>query len=265
MVVLFVKLLLVPLLIAAVTWANGKLGPRIAGTIAALPIVAGPVALAIALEQGGAFAARAAFATLASELSLAVFCVTYMRVCRSQSWPVSLALSYLGFLASSLLLASVDLSATLALGLALLAPMAIAWLGPRPGSMPQPRSVPRMEIGLRMLAGASLVMALTAAARTLGTTWSGLLTIFPIATSVLAASSQRSGGPDQTLHLLRGLGAGLYSLTAFFVTLAFGLERWSIAASFMAAIGASAATQLALLGLLALRAQATPEPARELD
>lgn len=95
-----------------------------------------------------------------------------------------------------------------------------------------------------MLAGAALVLGLTAAARTLGTTWSGLLTILPIATSVLAASSQRSGGPDQTLHLLRGLASGLYSLTAFFATLAFGLERWSIAGSFLAAIGASGATQL---------------------
>lgn len=265
MAILLVKVLLVPLLIAAVTWSSSKLGPRIAGTLAALPIVAGPVALAIALEQGGSFAARAALATLASEFSLAVFCVTYMRVCRRLSWGPSLLLGYLGFLASSLLLATVELDAALALGLALITPAAIAWLAPQPSGPPQPRSVPRLEIGLRMLAGASLVLALTAAARTLGTTWSGLLTIFPIATSVLAASSQRSGGPDQTLHLLRGLGAGLYSLTAFFATLAFGVQRWSITAAFLAASVAAILTHLALFGVLAAVAQPAPKAVRALD
>lgn len=255
MAILFVKVLLVPLLIAAVTWANGKVGPRIAGTIAALPIVAGPVALAIALEQGGAFAERAAVATLASEISLAVFCVVYMRVCRSRSWGVSLLCGYLGFLASSLLLAQLELDAMIALGLAIVTPVAIAWLGPRPQKPPEPRSVSRTEIVLRMLAGGTLVAALTAAARTLGSTWSGLLTIFPVATSVLAASSQRSGGPEQTLHLLRGLGAGLYSLTAFFAALVFGLEHWSIGATFLAGVAAALVTQALVFGVLARGAQ----------
>ncbi|HTV17250.1 MAG TPA: hypothetical protein VMG12_01225 [Polyangiaceae bacterium] len=251
MAILFVKVLLVPLLIAAVTWANGKVGPRIAGTIAALPMVAGPVSLAIALEQGGAFAAHAALATLASEISLAAFCVIYMRVCRTLPWGPSLLVSYLGFMASSLLLAQVELDGVTALGLALLTPLAIVWLAPQPQRPPEPRSVPHVEVGLRMLAGALMVLALTAAARTLGSTWSGLLTIFPIATSVLAASSQRSGGPDQTLHLLRGLAAGLYSLTAFFAALAFGLARWSIPAAYLVALGAAAAAQVALLAVLA--------------
>ena len=138
----------------------------------------------------------------------------------------------------------------------------LSWLAPQPSGPPQPRSVPRLEIGLRMLAGASLVLALTTAARELGTTWSGLLTIFPIATSVLAASSQRSGGPDQTLHLLRGLGSGLYSLTAFFATLAFGPERWSVAGAFLAASAAALVAQLTLFVLLASVAHATAKPAR---
>jgi len=260
---LFIKVLLVPLLIAAVTWANGKVGPRIAGTIAALPIVAGPAALAVALEQGGAFAAEAAIATLASEFSLAVFCVMYMHLCRTQSWGVSLLASYLGFLANSLLLAQLELDAGVALALAVVTPATIAWLAPEPTEPPTPRSVGGAEVGLRMLAGAVLVTAITGAASALGTTWSGLLTIFPIATSVLAVSSQRSGGPAQTQHLLRGLGAGLYGLTAFFAMLAFALERWSLAASFTAAVGAAASTQAVVFGALAYRAQLTPAPARD--
>jgi len=64
-----IKLVLVPLLIAAITAAGERLGPRIAGALTGLPVVAGPIALFIALEQGPAFAARAAVATLAGEVA----------------------------------------------------------------------------------------------------------------------------------------------------------------------------------------------------
>ena len=183
-----------------------------------------------------------------------------MHLCRTQSWGVSLLLSYLGFWANSVLLAQLELDAGSALALALITPATIAWLAPEPLEAPSRRSVPRAEIALRMLAGALLVIAITAAAGTLGTTWSGLLTIFPIATSVLAVSSQRSGGPSQTQHLLRGLGVGLYGLTAFFATLAFALDRWSISATFIAATVVAASTQVAVFGALAYRSQLAPAP-----
>src|SRR5690606_3315319 len=121
----------------------------------------------------------------------------------------------------------------------------------------------RAELGLRMLAGALLVLAITAAAGALGTTWSGLLTIFPIATSVLAVSSQRSGGAAQTQHLLRGLGTGLYGLTAFFAVLALALERWGVGGAFFAALVAAGSTQAAVFGALAYRAQVAPAAARD--
>lgn len=265
MLTLWIKLLLVPLLLAAVTWANGKLGPRIAGTIAALPIVAGPAALAIALEQGPAFGARAAIGTLAGELSLGVFCVVYTRLCRSCSWWLSLLSGWLGFGVSALLFATFEPGFAASLGLALLTPLVITRLAPRPRLPSRPRRVPATELGLRMLAGAAMLMAITSAAHLLGTTWSGLLTIFPIVTSVLAASSQRSAGADQTLHLLRGLGLGLFSLTAFFAALALGLERWGMFRAFAAAIAAALVGQLLVLGALARwTAPAARESAPEL-
>jgi hypothetical protein len=250
--VLLIKIVLVPLLLAAVTWANGKLGPRVAGTLAALPIVAGPAALAIALEQGASFAARAAAATLSGEFSLGVFCVVYSRSCIALGWPVSLLGGWLGYGASSLILSGLNLELRVSLVLALVTPPMIALLTPHPEDASRPRPVPASELGLRMVAGAGLVSAVTGAARVLGTTWSGLLTIFPIATSVLAASTQRSGGPAQTVHLLRGLGLGLYSLTAFFATLAVSLDPFGIPWAFTSAVAAALLTQLLVLGAMAL-------------
>lgn len=249
--VLLIKLLLVPMLLAAVTWANGKLGPRVAGTIAALPIVAGPAALAIALEQGTAFAAEAAAATLSGEFSLGVFCVIYSRSCIALSWPVSLLGGWLGFGASALILSGLNLEFRVSLVLALVTPPMIALLTPHPEHVSRPRKVPASELGLRMAAGAGLVTAITGAARALGTTWSGLLTIFPIATSVLAASTQRSGGSAQTIHLLRGLGLGLYSLTAFFAILALTLGPLGITWAFTSAVVAALLAQVLVLGAMA--------------
>jgi hypothetical protein len=47
-VVLAAKLVLVPLLIGAITVAGARLGPRIAGVLTGLPVVAGPIVLFLA-------------------------------------------------------------------------------------------------------------------------------------------------------------------------------------------------------------------------
>ncbi|MBE0594507.1 MAG: hypothetical protein IH616_19125, partial [Gemmatimonadales bacterium] len=49
---LVLKLTLVPLLIAGVTMIGRRWGARIAGMFAAMPVVAGPIAMFLTLEQG---------------------------------------------------------------------------------------------------------------------------------------------------------------------------------------------------------------------
>ena len=49
---LLFKLVLVPGLIALVTMAGRRFGPRVGGWLNALPLVAGPVLFFLALEQG---------------------------------------------------------------------------------------------------------------------------------------------------------------------------------------------------------------------
>ena len=52
---LLLKLLLVPGLVAAVTLAVRRWGPAVGGWLAGLPVVAGPVLVFYAIEQGDAF------------------------------------------------------------------------------------------------------------------------------------------------------------------------------------------------------------------
>lgn len=222
-------------------------GPRVAGVLTALPVVAGPIALFVALEQGAAFEARSAVATLAALLSVGAFCVLYARTCLRARWPASLLAGLAGFGATTFALERVEPSLPLALALALAAPFAVRWLTPLP---PLPRRlapISRAQLFARMGAGAALMLAVTALADGLGPTWSGLLTVFPVATTILTVSSQRSQGPEFAVYLLRGLGAGLHGLAAFFTILALALERLGVAAAFALALSALVGFQLWLL------------------
>jgi hypothetical protein len=57
MSILALKLLLAPMLVVASSLAGRRWGPRLAGILVVLPIVAGPILLILYLEHGGRFAA----------------------------------------------------------------------------------------------------------------------------------------------------------------------------------------------------------------
>jgi hypothetical protein len=255
------KLVLVPLLIAAITLAGARFGPRVAGVLTGLPVVAGPIVLFLAIEQGPAFAARSAKATLAGEGSLAVFCVFYGWTALRGAWWTSVAVGWAGFVASTLLLDRVPLSLAAASLVALATPLVVTTTMPRTAA---PRGMPDVtggEIALRMAAGVVLMLALTGVARTLGPHLSGLLTVFPVATTVLAVFSHRAHGAGFAVQLLRGLALGLYSLTAFFLTLALALEALGTTLGFLVASAASFAVQA---GVLATTTRTRAAPPRSL-
>src|SRR2546422_11343874 len=85
MTLLFAKLVLTPLLIAAVTLAGRRWGPAVGGWLAGLPLTSGPVSVFLALEQGPGFAARAAVGTLAGLGGGGCFCLVDARLARQPS------------------------------------------------------------------------------------------------------------------------------------------------------------------------------------
>lgn len=236
-----------PCLIAAITLAGARFGPRVAGALTGLPVVAGPIVLFLAIEQGAPFAARSAAATLAGEASLAAFCILYGRTALCAPWWVSVAVGWTGFVASTVALDRLALPLATASVVAVTAPVVVLAAMPRPAVEPVVTDVTRGEIALRMAAGVVLMLVLTGIAHALGPRLSGLLTVFPIATTVLAVFSHRAHGAAFAVRLLRGLALGLYSLTAFFLTLAVGLERLDTAGGFLAAAAAAIAVQALVL------------------
>jgi len=221
------KLTLAPALVTAVSLAGRRWGARVAGMLAGLPVVGGPILLLVAIDQGPAFGARAAISTTVGLASTMAFCLAYSWSARWLAWGGSLAIGYGAYLALTWVLSHLTVGA---LGASLVALAAIAttvWLMPRPSGEIAAASPRWWDLPLRATFTGALVLAVTTAAHLLGPKWTGLLTPFPIATSVLAVFAHaQSGSP---VRLLRGLVLGLIGFVGFTAIVATSVERLGIA------------------------------------
>ena len=99
------------------------------------------------------------------------------------------------------------------------------------------------DLVLRMLAGAVLTLAVTTLSASMGATWSGLLSVFPLLGIVLAVSAQRAHGSDFVALLMRGMVIGHGSFAAFFAVTATMLPHYDVWFSFACAAVVSTVVQ----------------------
>jgi hypothetical protein len=214
---LLVKLTLAPLLVVASSLAARRWGAKAAGLLVALPIVAGPVLLIVAIERGTHFAARAASASLLGLAALAAFVVVFARAARAGSWAPALAAGWTAFIALALALSTANVAAGIAFVIALCAFALAARLMPddRRAAPSRGGELPVWDLPARALATAVLVVCLTGAAGGLGARVTGALTPFPVAMSVLAAFVLAQRGPRVSDELLRGFLRGAAGFAVF--------------------------------------------------
>ena len=240
---LALKLTIVPLLIAAITFAGHRWGAAVSGWLAGLPVVAGPVLFFIAIEQGPSFAATAAIGTLAGVLGAVAFAIVYAWVATRFAWPTSFAAGLVAYFSVVAVLNLISPS----LYLAVLVSMGSLLAGPRlfPRTAPKAAIVVSSyaEVACRMAAGAALVVLVTHFSENLGPHLSGLFAVFPVITSVLAVFSHRHSGYECTVLLLRGLLFGLIAFAAFCLALAMLLPAWGTGPGFLAAVSCALLVQ----------------------
>lgn len=222
---LALKLTLAPALVVAASLAGRRWGGRVSGVLIAIPLVAGPILLVITLEQGRDFGARAARGSLLGVVALAVFCVVFARVAQRRGAFGSLLTGWLAFAAVGAAGAEWDAPPVAGLVCALAALGAgYALLGEAAPSVDEPRRPPSWDLPARAGSTAALVFAITTAADALGPALSGILTPFPIATSILAVFTRAQDGPHATTAMLRGFVAALpgFALCFFAAAVALG-------------------------------------------
>lgn len=232
---LALKLTLVPLFLAVVSMSGRWWGPSIAGWLAGLPVVAGPILFILVLTHGPVFGAHAATLSLSAILASEAFNFAYAWSCRSHSWPIALAAGLVAWFMSACGLSMLPASPGWAVTAALAAVSFGQFFLPRSSSSAAGASLGRSDLIGRMVAGAVLTLLVTSLSGRLGAAWSGLLAVFPLLGIVLSVSSHRAYGPDFVISLLRGMVLGRFSFAAFCLLLAFSLPHQHPAVAFLEA------------------------------
>ena len=236
---LAIKLLLTPTLIGLVSLAGRRWGPAISGWFVGLPLTSGPIALFLALDQGTAFAARAAEGILLGLISVASFCLVYSWLSFRVGWLGNLLVSWCVFFASTFILERLSVPLVIAFAGVIAFLAIVLKLFPTYHGQSIVTPPPQWEVLLRMVTATAFVLALTAASGLLGPQLSGLLTPFPIFATILGAFTQHFQGAAAACRLLRGVVIGTFTFAVFFLIVATTIEREGIVIAFGAAVLAS--------------------------
>jgi uncharacterized membrane protein (GlpM family) len=243
-VVLALKLFLVPSLIGGITLAGRRWGPGVAGWLSAFPVLAAPILLFLALEQGISFAAAAARGTLLAVLAILVFGISYSWTAVRFPWKFSLVVAFGCYACAVVCLLLWKPSVVVAAPVVLLALVIAGFVFPvlPVGAASGFRS---NDLVWRMLAGAALVVFITQFSSRLGPFLSGLLAMFPVMLSVLAVFSHRDSGAASAIRLIQGAVLGYFAFAAFCLVLVLSLPTVGIGTSFGAALVCALVVQLA--------------------
>ena len=246
---LLLKLLLVPGLVAAVTVAVRRWGPAVGGWLAGLPVVAGPVLVFYALEQGTLFAARAANGTLTGLIATAAFVVAYARASARWSWPACVVLGWTTFAAAVLALHAVQLGSLSSFACVVAATVVGRRALPRLPRVPTPTPVrhSRSDLPVRLVATATLVVSLTGLADQLGPNLSGLLNAFPVLTTIIAVFTHAQRGRAAMVDFLNGYLQSVVGFALFCVVMAAALPWLGLARALIAALTVQFASHAFLL------------------
>lgn len=241
---LALKLALVPAFLALVTLAARRWGASVAGRLAGLPVVTGPILFVVAIEQGTTFAAGVAMSALSAMAAGAAFNLVYARMCARWSWRLCIAGSLAAWWIAGVAASRLPAAPSVALAVALSALSLALWLQP-PARVVDvaPSRFRGQELAIRMVAGAALTVLVSGAAAAIGTTWTGLFAVFPTMGTVLSVFSHRDQGAPFVIPLLRGMLWGMFASAAFCLVAGLALKPLGIAASFSLAIGAALLVQ----------------------
>lgn len=243
------KASLVGLAVYLSTLAGRRWGHKLAGWIAGLPIIAGPICAFMAYDLGSAFVQKTAIATLQVIPAIGVFCLTYALLARTGKWWLCLGSAYVTYWLSASACQQLRSPLTwfpdwlsndvFSLPFNLQIASALAWwtwavlgwgiallLLPRANHVSKALLIPKTELLARITFAVVLALTIGLTAPHLGSAWSGLLLGIPISGSVLPVFTLRLHGVASTYQVIRGFLLGIFSFVTFFAVLATGAGEY---------------------------------------
>ncbi|HXY46993.1 MAG TPA: hypothetical protein VEK13_03730 [Thermoplasmata archaeon] len=245
--VTILRLTLAPVFVGIISWASRVAGPRIGGVLMALPVNSGTALFLFSLSPGLAFATRTAGSAMLAAVSISAFAVGFAVLARRLPWGWAILGASLAFLGADALLAFVSIPVELGFVVAC-AVAVLGWKSLGPARRPTvPGKTKSWDIPARMVVALAVVFSVTTAGSVLGPEWSGLLIAYPVFATTVLVFERANYGPVSALSILQGLELGLLSYAAFLLCIGLLLERLGIPATFLIALGATAAVQSYLI------------------
>lgn len=230
--ILLIKVTMMPLVIGFITLVSRRWGNKTGGLIASMPWIAGPILLFFILEQGKTFGIRAIPGIFTGIVSLLCFIYCYARLSRRFNGVTTLLISYVVYVGVSMLVSFDGLSLFISYGLTMSCIGLVLTLFPVASQ--QQVSAKRLpyDIVIRMVIATLFVVLITQIAAILGPNWSGILTPFPIITSILAIFTHYLQGSSAAIITLRSTVMGMFGFTTFLFLQALLLPSLSVGISF---------------------------------
>ena len=251
--ILLLKLTLMPIVIALITLAIRRWGHQIGGLIGSMPWIAGAILIFFILEQGKPFGINTVQGIMTGIMALLAFCFSYAHVSRRYSWPLTLFMAYVAYTLTALTLNYLAFRLVVSYGITMISVvLALHFFAIPTGPPARGKRLP-FDILIRMVVATVFTLVITGLADLLGPTWSGVLTPFPILTTILAIFSHSLQGSDAAVATLRGLVIGLLGFTTFLFLQAFLLNEFSVALSFGIAFVVNAVINVGALNVYAPR------------
>ncbi|MBI6953588.1 MULTISPECIES: hypothetical protein [unclassified Pseudomonas] len=251
MTLFYLKLLVTPLLMWAISLASRRWGGLLGGLLSGLPITSALVMTFLCLEQGTAFALGAVPGALGGLAAVQATYAFYLFATRKLgiAAAVSLAILFYGLAAYAFThWGGLYLSVGVAL---LLIGVLIRASGrePRPDTFARPRHR-YWEIPLRMVSATSLLMLTTGLASWLGPATSGMLAPIPVIAWPLVVFAHMQGGRAGMAAMVRGNAIGAVGVIAFYLAMAGLLEQAGVAITMLVAMAIAVGLTIALATLL---------------
>ncbi len=254
MTAFYLKLLITPALMLAISLAARRWGSSVAGLLSGLPMTSALVMLFLSLEQGSAFAAMAVPGALAGLAAIQATYLFYFLVTRRVSALTGCVMALAVYGATAYLMSLLGMLAlSIVATLLLVTLIIVATSQQTPPQVAAYVALPRWVIPLRMLTATLLLLAITASATWLGPVVSGLLAPIPVIAWPLAVFVHVQGGRYELAAVIRGNAIGAVGVVSFYLTLKYSILPWGALLSIASAVLLAVVVTAVLARLLTKR------------
>jgi len=242
---MLLKLALVAASVLFASLVARRFGHAVGGTVAGMPMIAGPIMGFVLWQESAAAAHSIALATLVCLPATAAHLLTFAWCARRWHWAWAWVAANSVFLAVGSALNVLPSTPWTAAVVALLSLLLGRAAMPRDRVAAAAVAIPRIELACRVAAAVALAAVIVRSAGGVPAALSGLLLAVPITGNVLPCFTLPRHGPAATTALLAGFMRGLLGFLAFFVTLAWAVEPWGRELAYAAAWAAALLTAYA--------------------